>query len=131
MRRSPTANTTSQRSLLRHWEASLTESELVASGRPHPLVDALYAPGRHLQFAAAKAILGLGSTQSFPGSSRVVPALARFLTHQTIPRAVVIDTNPNRGSQLAGFLIELGYDSDLEQTGSQGFLAAASRPMSS
>jgi hypothetical protein len=99
--------------------------ELWTSGRPHPLVNALYAPGRHLQFAAAKAILSLGSTRSFPGSSRVVPALARFLTHQTIPRAVVIDANPNRGSQLAGFLIELGYDSDLEQSGSQGFLAAA------
>jgi HEAT repeat protein len=101
------------------------KSELLTSGRPRPLVNALYAPGRHLQFAAAKAILGLGSTQSFPGSSRVVPTLARFLTHQTVPRAVVIDTNPNRGSQLAGFLIELGYDSELEQTGSQGFLAAA------
>jgi HEAT repeat protein len=102
------------------------KSELLTAGQPHPLVTALYAPGRHLQFAAARAILGLGSTQSFPGSSRVVPALARFLTHQTIPRAVVIDANPNRGSQLAGFLIELGYDSDLEQSGSQGFLAAAS-----
>ena len=99
---------------------------LVASGRPHPLVNALYAPGRHLQFAAAKAILNLGSTRTFPGSSRVVPTLARFLTHQTIPRAVVIDANPTRGSQLAGFLIELGYDSELEQTGSQGFVAAAS-----
>ena len=56
----------------------------------------------------------MASTQSFPGASRVVPTLARFLSHQTLPRAVVIDANPNRGSQLAGFLIELGYDSELE-----------------
>jgi hypothetical protein len=57
--------------------------------------------------------------------SRVVPVLARFLTHQQMPRAVVIDANPDRGSQLAGFLAALGYDSDLEQSGSRGFLAAA------
>ncbi len=37
----------------------------------------------------------------------------------------MIDANPNRGSQLAGFLINLGYDSELEATGSRGFLAAA------
>jgi HEAT repeats len=101
------------------------KSELLTAGRSHPLVNAIYAPGRHLQFAAANAIVGLGLTRSFPGASRVVPALARFLTHQTIPRAVVIDANPNRGSHLAGFLTELRYDSDLEQTGAQGFLAAA------
>ena len=30
---------------------------LTATGRPHPLVDALYAPGRRVQFAAAKALV--------------------------------------------------------------------------
>ena len=38
---------------------------------------------------------------------------------------MVIDRNPTRGSQLVGLLISLGYDSELEQTGSNGFLAAA------
>ena len=61
------------------------KGELFNSGRPHPLVNALYTPGRHLQFAAAKAIVGLAPTQSFPGTSRVVPTLARFLTHQSDP----------------------------------------------
>ena len=37
----------------------------------------------------------------------------------------MIDANPNRGSQLAGFLINLGYDSELEVTGARGFGAAA------
>ena len=37
----------------------------------------------------------------------------------------MIDGNPNRGSQLAGFLINLGYDPELELTGNRGFLAAA------
>jgi len=98
---------------------------LSGTGRPHPLVDALYAPGRRTQFAAAKAIITLAPTQPFPGSSRVVPALGRFVLNQALPRAVVIDGNPNRGSHLAGFLTNLGYDSELELTGNQGFLAAA------
>jgi HEAT repeat protein len=97
---------------------------LASTGRPHPLVDALYAPGRRTQFAAAKATVNLAPTDPFPGSSRVVPTLGRFVTHQTLPRAVVIDGNPNRGSQFAGFLINLGYDSELELTGTRGFVAA-------
>jgi hypothetical protein len=42
-----------------------------------------------------------------------------------LPRAVVIDSNPSRGSQLAGLLITLGYYSELELSGSKGFRAAA------
>ncbi len=98
---------------------------LTATGRPHPLVDALYRPGRRLQFAAARAIVKLAPKSSFPGSGRVVPTLARFLPKQIEGRAIVIDANPNRGSQLAGFLINLGYDSELEVTGARGFAAAA------
>jgi hypothetical protein len=106
--------------------AQLTDrSALSATSRPHPLVDALYAPGRRVQFAAAKALVNLAPTTPFPGSSRVVPTLARFAVNQPSPRAVVIDGNPNRGSQLAGFLINLGYDSELELSGSHGFAAAA------
>ena len=103
----------------------IDKSALTATGRPHPLVDALYAPERHVQFAAARALVSLAPISPFPGSSRVVPTLARFVTNQALPRAVVIDTNPTRGSQLAGLLITLGYDSELELSGSKGFRAAA------
>ena len=103
----------------------IDKSALTATGRPHPIVDALYAPERHVQFAAARALVSLGPTSSFPGSSRVVPTLARFVINQALPRAVVIDSNPTRGSQLAGLLITLGYDSELELSGSKGFRAAA------
>ena len=103
----------------------IDKSALTATGRPHPLVDALYAPERHVQFAAAKALVSLSPTSPFPGSSRVVPTLARFVANQALPRAVVIDSNPTRGSQLAGLLIALGYDSELELSGSKGFRAAA------
>ena len=37
---------------------------------------------------------------------------------------MVIDGNPNRGSQIAGLLTNIGYDSELELTGNRGFLAA-------
>ena len=103
----------------------IDQNALSATGRPHPLVESISAPGRRLQFAAVKAVVMLAPIQPFPGASRVVPTLARFLRKQSLPRAVVIDANPNRGSQLAGFLINLGYDSELEATGTQGFLAAA------
>ncbi len=99
-------------------------SELGRTGHPHPLVDALYAPGRRTQFAAARALVNLAPIAPFPGSSRIVPVLARFVNNQAVSRAVVIDSNPTRGSQLAGFLITLGYDSELELSGAKGFIAA-------
>ena len=100
-------------------------SALTSAGRPHPLVDALYAPGRRVQFAAARALVTLAPTEAFPGSSRIVPVLARFVNNQALSRAVVIDANPTRGSQLAGLLLSLGYDSELELSGTKGFIAAA------
>jgi hypothetical protein len=94
-------------------------------GRPHPLVDALASPGARLQFAAAKALVEMAPAQPFAGSSRVVPALTRFVTSQGPPRGVVIDGNAARGSNLAGLLKALGYETVLELEGDQGFLAAA------
>ena len=101
------------------------QGALTTSGELHPLVRALNAPGRRVQFAAAKAIVALVPIRPFAGSSRVVSTLARFATNQPAARAVVIDSNPARGSQLAGFLINLGYDAELEGTGPQGFSTVA------
>ncbi len=100
-------------------------SALPLTGHPHPLVEALSAPGPRVQFAAARALVQLAPTRPFPGSSRVVPTLARFATAQKLPRAVIIDGNPNRGSQLAGSLKGMGYETVLETAGNQGFRAAA------
>jgi hypothetical protein len=100
----------------------VTDRALLSSGgHPHPLVEALTSPGARLQFAAAKALVDLAPTQPFPGSSRIVPTLARFANTQSLPRAVVIDSNPARGSKLAGFLRTLGYEAVLETTGDRGF----------
>lgn len=98
---------------------------LAADQHPSPLVEALSAPDRRVQFAAAQALVALEPQKPFPGSSRVVPVLARFITNHSAPRMVVIDSNPNRGSQVAGFLRELGDEPLLAQTGDQGFRLAA------
>ncbi|MDR3635839.1 MAG: hypothetical protein P4L84_18700 [Isosphaeraceae bacterium] len=98
---------------------------LAADRRPNPLVQALSAPSRRVQFAAARALVLLAPRRPFAGSSRVVPILARFATNQAVPRAVVIDGNPTRGGQLKGFLKALGYDPILALTGDEGFRVAS------
>jgi hypothetical protein len=95
------------------------------NGRPHPLAEALAAPGRQTQLAAARAIVALAPDRPFPGSSMLVPTLARFAANLPLPRAVVIDSNPDRGSQLSGFLRALGYETAVELTGPLGFQTAA------
>jgi hypothetical protein len=99
--------------------------DLAATGHPHPLAEALWAPGPRAPLAAARAIVALAPTRPFPGSSRLVPVLSRYILTQRPPRAVVIDDNPNRGSQVAGALRSLGYEVALETIGEEGFRAAA------
>ena len=48
----------------------IDQTALTATGRPHPLVDALYAPHRRVQFAAAKALGDPGTNQAI---SRLKP----------------------------------------------------------
>ena len=124
-RRSPTARPTSPPRPRPPWGRSPTATRWPATGRPHPLVKALWAPGRRAQFAAARALVTLDPRGPFPGSSRVVPVLARFVTNQAPPKAVIIDGNVNRASQLAGFLKALGYEPQVAETGDRGFRLAS------
>ncbi len=104
----------------------VTDRKTFADGaRPGILVDALTAPDRRIQFAAAEAIVGLEPKRTFAGSSLIVPTLARFITPTAIPRAVVIDGNAARGSQVVGYLKLIGYDAQLAQSGDAGFRLAA------
>ena len=100
--------------------------DLATGGRPDPLVEALSAPSRRVQFAAAEALIRLEPRRSFSGSSRVVPVLTRFLGTQGYPRALVVDGNPQRGGQTAGFLRAIGYNAQLAATGAEAFGLAAS-----
>jgi HEAT repeat protein len=98
---------------------------LLIKGRPSPLFDALIAPDRRVQFAAAEALLKLDPHDRFPGSSRLVPTLARFVPALTNPQAVVVDGNAERASQVTGYLRGLGFDARAVATGAQGFTQAA------
>ncbi len=103
----------------------VNRDSLTAGRRPSPLVEALSAPDRRAQFAAAKALVELEPARPFPGSSRVVPTLARFVGDAPAPQAVVIDGNLNRGNRVASMVSNLGYDPTTVERGDQGFQLAA------
>ena len=98
---------------------------LTSTTKPHALVEALSAPDRRVQFAAAEAVVGLDPKSAFPGSSKLVPVLARFVSNPRRHGAIVIDGNAARGSQVAGFLQPLGYDTQFTMTGESGFRLAS------
>jgi CheY-like chemotaxis protein len=91
----------------------------------NPLVLALNHDDRRVQLAAAAALVGMNPFQKFPGSSQVVPTLARFVTLRT-PRALVIDGNPLRANSVGSILQKIGYDPTVVPSGVEGFGEAAS-----
>lgn len=91
------------------------------------IFDALNANDPRVQLAAAVAILRLNPPRAFPQSGRVVEILSRALTANGEPTAVVIDPSVQRGSTLAGFLREMGYEATLAASGQEGFIAATER----
>ncbi len=105
-----------------------TSDLVVPGGQPHILVKALSSPDRRVQFAAAKALVDLDPSQQFPGSSRVVPVLSRFLlSNPALPRAVVIHNHIGEGSDWTTYLKAAGYDATLEASGRDGFSEIARR----
>ncbi len=99
-----------------------------ARGTPErfsPLVEALSDPDRRVQYAAASALVDMNPTRPFPGSSRVVPMLARFVTNRAI-RALVIDGNAIRGNTTVQVLQQIGYDTTLAESGPEAFREAVS-----
>src|SRR5262249_39949250 len=59
------------------------------SGRPGPLVRALYYPDRRVQFAAAAALLRMPSSPTPVAAGRVVEVLRRFVASSPAPKALV------------------------------------------
>jgi hypothetical protein len=92
-----------------------------------PLSEALNDPDPRVQLAAAVTVLRLNPDRPFRDATRVVEILARALASDPMPTAVIIDPNVQRGSTIAGFAREMGYESVLTATGQLGFTAAAER----
>ena len=99
-----------------------TREQLVnQKGLKSPVLAALNSPDMRIQFAAAIAVLRIEPRFGFANSSRVVTVLSRALTDPGKARAIVIDADPHRGSEAAGFLGELGYEPSVSSTGRDGF----------
>ena len=89
-----------------------------------PLVAALAAPDRRVQYAAASALVGLNPSKPFVGSSRVVPLLSRFVTNRGL-KAMILDGNQNRGNGVASTLQALGYQTEVVDKGIDAFREVA------
>jgi len=78
-------------------------------GGTGPLTAALRFPSRRVQTDAALALAGGALGQSFDGSERVVPVLAAAVGEAGVRSALVIASDADRGSALAGQLRDMGY----------------------
>ena len=88
----------------------ISKADELATDKYTALTEALFAPDRRVQMAAAEALVNLEPKAPFLGSSRVVPILSRFVTGLELPRALVVDGNPARAALVAGYLRGIGYD---------------------
>ncbi len=95
------------------------------AGRPSPLVQAMTAPDRRIQFAAAEAVLSLRPQQPYPGTTLVAPILARSLVTDGTEKALVVDADNARGSALSSLLREAGYDAQFVTNSREAFTIAA------
>lgn len=101
-----------------------TRHLLDADGRS-PVLDALNAESPRVQFAAATTIMQLDPVRSFRSANRVVEIFARALNVNTQTKTVVVDPNVDRAGSTAGLFAQLGFETEIETTGRDGFLAVA------
>lgn len=111
-------------SLIKALAQNGTASLVRTGGSRGAVVAALDHPSTRVQFAAAETILQWDPTQPFAGSQRVVEVLARALDADAQANGIVIDPNNTRGSQLAQFLKDMGYEAQITPTGADGFTIA-------
>ncbi|MFM7130100.1 MAG: hypothetical protein ACKO0V_12155, partial [bacterium] len=80
-------------------EVMTTQDLVTPDGKPGTLARAVHSMDRRIQFEAARTMVDLAPEGQFPGSSTVVPALARFLQANPVsPRAVIVHNNLVEGS---------------------------------
>ena len=89
-----------------------------------PVVAALNAPSREVQFAAAVALAD-EPTGTFPNAHRVVEIILANLTTDGRPVAVICDPNVARGGATAGRFQSYGYRTVAVATGREAIAAAA------
>lgn len=97
-------------------------------GHTSVLVKGLKSRMRRVQFAAARAVMKIDPTESYPGSSHLTDILA-YLAASTGERCVLIG-NPwtDQAERFAGFLNTLGFIVDRRQVGGELVLQASRNP---
>lgn len=110
--------------------AKTGDRKLVASmdGKPSPLVAALRHEDPQVRFAAAEAILALDPQASFPGGSFLPEVLTYFAGSSGTRRVLIVDPRNDRGTTLAGMLVELGFEADTCSTGREALRLASRYP---
>ncbi|HID77143.1 MAG TPA: hypothetical protein EYP56_14250 [Planctomycetaceae bacterium] len=96
--------------------------------QPAPLVKATRHPDRRVRWAATDAVLKLGPTEPYAGSSYITDALAYFAATSGQRRALVADPAPYETQRLAGYLAALGYQVDTATNGRDLIRLAVSSP---
>ncbi|VAX38811.1 hypothetical protein MNBD_PLANCTO02-1237 [hydrothermal vent metagenome] len=96
-------------------------------GKQSPIIAALNAPDRRVQFAAAVTILQLDPQKQFRGSTRVVAILSRALKNEGVPAAIVIHPNTQISVNIASLVGQVGFSATTAKTGKTGFTLAAKR----
>lgn len=102
-----------------------TGSANLLFGGDLPLTEALNYPDPRVQLGAAVTVLRLNPDRQFRDANRVVEILARALSSSEVPTAVIIEPSVQRGSTIAGFTRDMGYDAVLAPTGQAGFSVAS------
>jgi hypothetical protein len=90
------------------------------------LIRALSYPDRRVQLAAAEAILRVPTSDSFPGSARVIEVLKRALTSEATAKALVVHANNGEGRKLAATVQDLGLQPVVLASGRDALRAALS-----
>ncbi|MSR56849.1 MAG: HEAT repeat domain-containing protein [Planctomycetaceae bacterium] len=113
---------------LRVLEQTGTRANLAGNDlKRSPIIAALDYPDPRVQFAAATTILQFDPQGTFRSAPRVVEILTRAAAVGNRPAVVVGEVSIDRGSQIGGFLRELGYEPIVVVSGRDAFKAAAVR----
>jgi len=88
--------------------------------QPSALAKALAHPDRRLRFAALAAIMAINPDKPYPGSGRVTEALDYFARSSGAPKALIVASQNEEATRLAGLAAGLGYEPEYATDGAAG-----------
>lgn len=101
------------------------DSSLLYHRSPAPslLAEAASHPDPRLRFAAVEAMVKLAPEDwRFPGASQISHGIEHFANCSGALRGVIADTLPQKAQDLAGLLVQLGYETSLATNGRDAVL---------